>query len=125
MSLVTLQISEAVYSRTALLRTCYWFTDRCYIFVTKEASGFAVEIRAKAGQELDHDELVGAFQNALLDFQLRQDIEQQTGKIRELLVAKAVADAGTLDDPLPGAFSDPVAESVSPSVPLFAILGQK
>ena len=32
---VTLLVDESVYSRETLLRTCYWFTDRCYLFVSR------------------------------------------------------------------------------------------
>jgi len=44
----------------------------------------------------------------LLDHQLRNDIEVQTGQIRELLVAKAFAGAGVLEDTPPGDPTDPV-----------------
>src|ERR1700685_69131 len=45
-----LLVDESVYSRDVLLRTCYWFTDRCYLFVSRAGTGvFSVRIRAKAG----------------------------------------------------------------------------
>ncbi len=108
-SKITLVVSEDVYSREALLRTCYWFTDRCYLFITKGLGDFTVHISAKAGSEESLSAVEGEFQNSLLDFQLRHDIERETGKIRELLVAKAVAEAGTLDDRPPGEANDSIA----------------
>jgi His-Xaa-Ser system protein HxsD len=111
---VTIEINQDIYTRDAVLRTAYWFTDRCYIFIGRSANtGFRVTIKAKAvtlerpvreSPEL----LVGEFCNALLENQLRQDIEAQTGKIRELIVAKAFAESGILADDPPGDIDDPV-----------------
>jgi His-Xaa-Ser system protein HxsD len=105
---VTLLVDESVYSREALLRTCYWFTDRCYLFVSRPSSGeFSVRIRAKTdGKALDT--ISGDFENALIDQQVRQDIERETARLRELIVAKAFAEGQDLDDPPVGDDRDPV-----------------
>jgi len=105
---VTLLVDESVYSREALLRTCYWFTDRCYLFVSRTDSGvFSVRIRAKAdGKALDT--ISGDFENALIDQQVRQDITRETARLRELIVAKAFAEGQDLDDPPVGDDRDPV-----------------
>jgi len=105
---VILLVDESVYSREVLLRTCYWFTDRCYLFVSRAGSGvFSVRIRAKAdGKALDT--ISGDFENALIDQQVRQDIERETARLRELIVAKAFAEGQDLDDPPVGDDRDPV-----------------
>jgi His-Xaa-Ser system protein HxsD len=110
-----LHIEESLYHRTAVLRACYWFTDRCYIFVSRSSPGILdVEIRPKAGEHAEGlDAVAGEFGNALLDYELRRQIDEQTGSVRELLIAKAVAQAGTLDDPPPGTATDPVDERQS------------
>jgi hypothetical protein len=59
------------------------------------------------------EEVAGDFLNSLLDHQLRRDIESETGQIRELLVAKAFAEAGVLEDTPPGDPGDPVDEANS------------
>jgi His-Xaa-Ser system protein HxsD len=107
-----LSIDESLYHRTAVLRACYWFTDRCYLFVARTAPGaLEVHIRPKSGTSAeDLDAVAGEFANALLDYELRRLIDEQTGTIRELLVAKAVAQVGTLDDPPPGNANDPVED---------------
>lgn len=107
---IVVNVDETVYHLTAVLRACYWFTDRCYVFVSRPSPGFlSVHIRAKTstGAEL-LPAVSGEFANALLDYELRRQIDTQTGQIRDLLVAKAVAEAGTLDDPPPGSANDPV-----------------
>jgi His-Xaa-Ser system protein HxsD len=110
-----LRLQEAIYSRDAVLRTCYWFTDRCFLFINRPSAGILeVHLSPKHAKPTlavpspeKLDDLTGDFLNALLDHQLRQDIESQTGKIRELLVAKAFAEAG-LEDAPPGDPFDPV-----------------
>jgi His-Xaa-Ser system protein HxsD len=105
---LTLFVDESVYSRETLLRTCYWFTDRCYLFISRAGSGvFSVRIRAKAdGKALDT--ISGEFENALIDQQVRQDITRETARLRELIVAKAFAEGQDLDDPPVGDDRDPV-----------------
>jgi His-Xaa-Ser system protein HxsD len=113
---VALTVDERVYSVNALLRTAYWFTDRAYIFVTKPGERtLRVHLKAKAPTlDSPHStpirDLAGEFGNSLLDNQLREAVEEQTGKIRELLVMKAIAEAGILEDSPPGSPNDPVAD---------------
>jgi His-Xaa-Ser system protein HxsD len=105
---VNLVVDESIYSREALLRTCYWFTDRCYLFVSRSAPNqFSVHIRAKAGGPA-LGSISGEFENALIDQQVRKDIERNTARIRELIVAKAFAEGQDLDDPPVGDDRDPV-----------------
>jgi His-Xaa-Ser system protein HxsD len=115
---VTIEIHDEIYSRDAVLRTAYWFTDRSYVFITRSADAkFLVAIKAKPAT-LDNPapesaELVaGEFCNALLENQLRQDIEVKTGRIRELIVAKAFAESGIAVDEPPGDLDDPVDAAV-------------
>ena len=111
-----LSVDESIYSRDAVLRTSYWFTDRCYLFISRPERGtLVVSIRLKESKPtLERpvpdllETVVGEFQNTLLDQQLRIDIEQQTRTVRELLVAKAFSEAGVMDDLPPGDFRDPV-----------------
>lgn len=111
-----LRIDESLYRREALLRACYWFTDRCYIFIVRPTDGILeVHLRLKHSKpSLEHptperlEDVAGAFANALLDHQLRQEIENETGKLRELLVAKAFAEGGLLEDEPIGDVGDPV-----------------
>src|SRR6266481_5889785 len=105
---IILLVDEAIYSRSALLKTCYWFTDRCYVFISRiDERHFAVNLTAKPdGQALEA--IAGEFENALLDHQLRFEIGKETAVLRELIVAKAFADGDLLEDPPIGNDSDPV-----------------
>jgi His-Xaa-Ser system protein HxsD len=105
---VRLLVDETVYSREAVLRACYWFTDRAYLFVSRSGpERLLVSIRAKAGGAYV-DTMAGDFANALIDQQVRQEIERETSRVRELIVAKAFAEGNLLDDPPVGDDRDPV-----------------
>ena len=113
-NILTIAIEEEIYSRETVLRASYWFIERCYVFITRPAPGrLLVQLKCKPpsleqpGAE-PIETLAGEFTNALLEYQLRQDIDAQTGKIRELLVAKAFAESGLLEDGPPGTVEDPV-----------------
>src|SRR4051812_48585812 len=102
-NVLSVDLNENVYSRDTVLRTAYWFTDRCYLYITRlNPDLFRVQFKPKESKPGDLvetlEETAGEFLNSLLDHQLRHDIESQTGQIRELLVAKAFAEAGVLED---------------------------
>ena len=115
-NVLSVDLNESVYARDTVLRTAYWFTDRCYLYIARPSQGlFRVQFKPKAAKTgavaETLEETAGEFLNALLDHQLRHDIEAQTGQIRELLVAKAFAEAGVLEDTPPGDPGDPVDEA--------------
>src|SRR5882724_9352319 len=97
-NVLSIDLNESVYSRDAVLRTAYWFTDRCYLYIARH--GFdvlRVHFKPKGSKKPNAvaetlEDIAGEFLNSLLDHQLRRDIESQTGQIRELLVAKAFAE---------------------------------
>jgi His-Xaa-Ser system protein HxsD len=112
----TLLVDQGVYSREALLRTCYWFTDRCYVFITRPDSGhYAVKLTQKPGAPA-LETVAGEFANALLDWQVRLDIQRETADLRELIVAKAFAEGNLLED-------SPVDDDRDP-VEVVATIGQ-
>jgi His-Xaa-Ser system protein HxsD len=115
-NVITLTVDERIYSVAALLRTAYWFTDRAYVFVSKDGEhALRVHIKAKpptleSPAKHSLEDIAGEFGNALLDHQLREEIEERTGKIRELLVLRALGEADLLRESPPGSPNDPVAD---------------
>jgi len=108
---VTLLVDETIYSRIALLKTCYWFTNRCYVFISRhDEQHLAVRLASKpSGSGLAA--IAGEFENALLDHQLRFEIARETATIRELIVAKAFAEGSAIEDPPAGDDRDPVEQA--------------
>ena len=113
---ITLLVDETIYARIALLKTCYWFTNRCYIFIYRhDEQHLGVRLASKASSG-GLDAITGEFENALLDHQLRFEIASETATLRELIVAKAFAEGNALEDPPVGDDRDPVELATSRSI---------
>lgn len=96
---VALTIDTSVYSRNAIIRAIYKFTDRCYVLLSSHdvrPNCYIAYLTAKS-PSADLEQLVGEFGNELLDQQLREQLEKQFGEIRSLIVAQAFAEGNLLD----------------------------
>jgi His-Xaa-Ser system protein HxsD len=96
---VALEVDREVYSKDAILRAAYKFTDRCYLFIQTHYSRddrWVVVIRPKS-DEISADDLAGDFANELIDQGLRERLEQQFGDVRTLIVAQAFSEGNLLD----------------------------
>ena len=95
---IVLTVQESVYTLAALFKTCYQFTDRCYLFLKRTPDrSIEVHITTK-DQAADPNLLVGEFCNELIDQRIRTDISQESGKLRELIVAQAFAEGNLLEE---------------------------
>jgi len=93
---VVIDIDAALYSADVIMRTCYAFTDRSYVFASQDDSRIRVTIAARDPSD-DLRKIAGDFSNALIDFRLRATIAGETHAIRELIVAQAFCEADLLD----------------------------
>jgi His-Xaa-Ser system protein HxsD len=94
---ILLAVSSKLYDKTTLFRTCYVFTDRCYLYLSPGGEDDVhVYLKAK-GNGLELEQVAGEFCNELIDQQVRQDLDRQTGEIRKLIVAQAFAEGDLLD----------------------------
>lgn len=93
-----MRLNLSLYSLEALFRVCYRFTDKCYLFLTKEEDDKVVVIHFTSKEpETDLSLLVGEFSNELIHQRVRLEVAAETGPIRELIVAQAFAEADILD----------------------------
>lgn len=108
-------LSPEIYSVDAVLRTCYWLTDRCYVHLAKTPDGQTLAtLIAKSGAEQDTNAAAWEFLNELLDNQLRVSLQRETASIREMIVAQAFSDVDVIDDrgrPVPPGSAPSVDES--------------
>jgi len=117
----TIRLDPRIYSREAILRTCYWHTSTAHIHVPESPDDkLVVHIKLKQrGPTLANpkpvsiEEFVGEFCNSLLDFELRRQVEAETAPVRQLVLAKAFSESGVLEDDPPGTVADPV-ETANP-----------
>jgi len=110
-----LSIAKSLYSRESILRVCYWLERDLWFQLDEAPDRWIVDVSLRTKvPTLDQpriekiDEWIPTFFTNLLDSQLRIEIQAETSSIRELVLAKAFAESGVLEDIPPGTFQDPV-----------------
>src|SRR3954471_3059203 len=87
------RVSTGLYSKEAVFRACYLFTDRCFLFLEQgDEESIFVEFR-KRSPTADLNEILGSFANELINQKVRADIARETQTIRELIVRQAFSGA--------------------------------
>lgn len=112
---LTICVAEAMYSMEVLHKCFYWYSSEYRVTISK-ISGNEIQIALKPQglKELTDDDLeniITKISRDLIDFKLRDIVQQETKTIRELIVAKAFANYGTQTNPQ-SAVTDPVGFNV-------------
>jgi His-Xaa-Ser system protein HxsD len=110
---IEFEIDTAVIGKDSVLKSAYWFSRdfHCHI---ENASNQHLRVSLVPKDSATAEAIAtceGDFRNTAIDFELRAKVEQKTSDIRELILAKAFAEAGVLEDRPEGKFADPVDES--------------
>ena len=111
-----IRLDPRIYSREAILKACYWYTDLAHVRCPESSDDSItvfIELKRSAPTletpvPMTISEVIGDFCNSLLDFELRRQVESETGTIRQLILAKAFSESGVLEDDPPGSIVDPV-----------------
>jgi His-Xaa-Ser system protein HxsD len=93
-----LSLATDIYSVDAILRSCYWLTDRCYVHLAASVGHVEVTLLLKAGNDTEMNTLAWEFLNSLVDNQLRVSIQRETAAVREMIISQAFADVDVIDD---------------------------
>ena len=94
-----LTLVTEIYSIGAILRSCYWLTDRCYVYLYPVDDGHVeVTLLAKSGEASETSRIAWDLLNSLIDNQLRVSIQLETTAVREMIVAQAFSDVDVIDD---------------------------
>jgi His-Xaa-Ser system protein HxsD len=112
-SKAVLSIDKKIYSKSAVLRACYWFSRELWFDLQEKEDCFLMTAGVLVtSPTLSHptvkkiEEWLPQILNALADSQLRVEIQAETASVRELIIAKAFAESGVLEDAPPGTFTD-------------------
>lgn len=79
---------KTLYSKIALLKSAYNFTDVAYIHLKSDENKYYVDIHMKPNHETISEE---EFINEMLAQAVRHEVFLQTKNIRELLLARAMS----------------------------------
>lgn len=91
-------IPQRLYSKEAILNFLYWKLHESSVhFSVFSDKEFQVSIELSAFSIAQIDEFKKTLSNELIDYELREIVQNQTKNVRELIIAKAFAN-GTLDD---------------------------
>ncbi len=108
-------VDKKVYSKAAVLRACYWLNRDLHFRIEEQDDCFRITASLQTAKPTlaeprpkKIEEMLPEFFDALQDSQLRVEIQSETAAVRELIIAKAFAESGVLEDPPPGTFDDPV-----------------
>jgi His-Xaa-Ser system protein HxsD len=108
----TISIDKAIYSKSAVLKACYWFSKDLHFQIEDKKDHFRLTMAVRVVTPTLEcpkikkiDEWLPEVLDALLDSQLRVEIQTETAAVRELIIAKAFAESGVLEDAPPGVFN--------------------
>lgn len=83
-----LKFNKELYSKMALIKAAYNFTDVAYIHLDADSSYYYVNIQPKDDNKEITKEM---FENEMLTQSVRHEVYLQTKNIRELMLARTVA----------------------------------
>ncbi len=110
-SQVRIEFALDLVRSDALLKTCYWYS-RDYSCDIQEQQPVSVSVTLTAQRDLpiSTEEVSRDFIAQALDFELRERVNMRTTEARDLLLAKAFAESGVLEDAPVGVFGDSIEE---------------
>ena len=82
------KFKKELYSKTALLKAAYNFTDKAFVHLDADDYYYLVELEMKEGEQPVMEK---EFTNEMVAQSVRHEIYLQTKNIRELLLARAMA----------------------------------
>ena len=85
---IEFRVNKEVYPLKAIYRAAYLFTDKYYIGLDQTEDTYIIKFSGKE-KTCDYDD-VGAFQNELLNQNLKLALSNDTREIRELIVTRAL-----------------------------------
>jgi His-Xaa-Ser system protein HxsD len=84
-------VDTDLYTREALFRACYQFTERCFLYLRHGPGNSVVVEFRRRHPEADLADIAGSFANELINQRVRAGIARETQHLREMIVAHAFA----------------------------------
>jgi His-Xaa-Ser system protein HxsD len=109
--LTSVRMSRELVSAEAILKACYWFSRDFMCEVKEDGAHFTVSLKPKTVSAMSSDEVRESFLGHVQDFEVRERVTARTKDVRDLLLAKAFAESGVLEDAPQGVFGDAIEEA--------------
>ena len=88
------EVQKGLYPLEVIYGASYQFIDRCYVRLEQADDGkIAILLKSKPDSEADMDAVAGEFQNELLSQAYRRKVAMRTGKVRDMVVQRALYSA--------------------------------
>jgi len=109
---VLVKVDHRLVSTEAMMKVVYWLSrDFVCDVVTKSDTESVVMLAAREPADWVPAEIEDLFKTRCLDFALREQVSAKTSEVRDLLLAKAFAESGVLEDQPSGTFGDSIEEA--------------
>jgi His-Xaa-Ser system protein HxsD len=107
---INIFVNKSLYSIKVLYKVLYWYTDKFHVNVLDDEKNYLIRISANEKSKFSDEDLnsiLFKFERDLIDYNLREIINNETKTVKELLIAKAFSN-GDYEETPPGDISDPV-----------------
>lgn len=113
--MITVFANIELYNKDTIFKCLYWYGDKFHTNVSfHNQNTYKIELSPIANNQIIREDLdlyLSKLERDLIDFSLRQVVNQETQAIRELLIAKAFAN-GDFDELPVGEVADPIGFNV-------------
>lgn len=83
--------TKELYSKEALLKAAYHFTDNYYVYLGVEGDAFFVDFTSKNAKPIDSETVQNQFKNEILAQVIHQTVSNETAELRKILTARALS----------------------------------
>ena len=110
---IKLKIPKKIYNKNVLFGCFYWYLDQFSIEIRKNKRNFSIVMKPKFQKmsEINIQNFIDKINDDLIDFKLRDIINIETKRIREIIIAKAFANSDEFKLPPIGHIKNPFTGS--------------
>jgi His-Xaa-Ser system protein HxsD len=107
---IVVYVDAALFSKDVVFKSLYWYGDKFHTRIATEVNAYVIRLKPMENAAIKEDDLgyyLQKFERDIVDYSLREIVNNETVNIRELLVAKAFSN-GEYDEDPQGNVSDTV-----------------
>jgi His-Xaa-Ser system protein HxsD len=87
---IVLTLDSSLYTKKTIFRTSYKFTDKAFVFIKHNNENAYMVFLTTKDEKTNVSKLTEEFTNELLDQELRELVLEDTKKIRDTIVTRAL-----------------------------------